>query len=235
MTPESIVADEYIESYGSKKGKYGPRGGVNAIIVHTTGAGPVRRHKADPKKFPTPFDAAVWIYTKIYAPGPHYVVGQNGECVQVCKEELAAWHVGSSQAAQYKNPKGQWTKTCKWWLDRWEPAGFKSPLELPCWGPVPDNSPASVKRLARAGTVNAWTIGIEVVPPLNTNDPWSASAQNTLWDLVDDIAARHSLPVDRTHVLTHSDAHPLHRTNGRGRPWDPPESQWHPDVMPFSA
>jgi carbamoyl-phosphate synthase small subunit len=48
--------------------------------------------------------------------------------------------------------------------------------------------------------------------------------------LIRDIGARHAIPVDRFHIVTHSDASPLSRSTN-GAPWDPSNGQWSPSWL----
>lgn len=218
MEPESKVATDFIECLGSRKGQCRPRDNVYAVVVHTTGSGPItrwRNEQADPqKRQQTPFLTAVQrVYRMIMTASPHYVIGQRGECIQVCAEERAAMHVGSAGSASYEDPS--WISGMhEWWAERWPE--LSSPREL------------AGGALWRGGSCNANTIGIEVVPP--EDDPraaWSAEAWATLKHLVEDIAGRHQVPFERNYIITHSDAHPVSRTTeASGLPWDPGPKQW---------
>jgi hypothetical protein len=152
---DSDVADRVEPSLGFRRKKYDERpGDVVAIVVHTTGGGPVKRFKnaAERKKFKykTPFDAALRIYRELMFEGPHYLVGQgDGEIAQLAPETLSAWHVG--QAGGHLYDLDQWsTPDVRWWKDRW--GTLESPRGL------------ANGRLWSHDSVNANTIGIEVVP-----------------------------------------------------------------------
>ena len=206
-------------SLGYRRGKYEERtADAVAIVVHTTGHGPVRRHTERPDRWPTPFDAALWIYSQAMDAGPHYVVGQGGECAQTCPESHVAWHVGGAGSRPYKQAEksgrpGAWADNeHQWWKKRHAP--LQNPREL------------AGGKLWRSGSCNRNTYGIEVVPPTEgAQREWSPECWVKVAVLVQDIALRRSVPLDRTTVITHSDAHPLART-ARGKPWDTPESQW---------
>jgi N-acetyl-anhydromuramyl-L-alanine amidase AmpD len=214
---DSDVADRVEPSLGFRRKKYDERpGDVVAIVVHTTGGGPVKRFKnaAERKKFKykTPFDAALRIYRELMFEGPHYLVGQgDGEIAQLAPETLSAWHVG--QAGGHLYDLDQWsTPDVRWWKDRW--GTLESPRGL------------ANGRLWSHDSVNANTIGIEVVPhearPLGS---WGDAAWANLVTLVQDVADRHGVPIDRAHIITHSDAHPLRRS-ASNKPWDPRPAQW---------
>lgn len=217
FTGDSEVVDRIEPSLGVRKKKYDERPGrVVAIVVHTTGGGPLKRFKngAERKKFKykTPFDAALRIYGELMFEGPHYLVGQSdGDLAQLAPEIQSAWHVGQGGGHLYA--LDEWpTQGVRWWNDRW--GTLESPREL------------ANGRLWTHDSVNANTIGIEVVPnearPLGA---WTDAAWTNLVALVVDIAARHGVPIDRTHILTHSDAHPLKRS-AQNKPWDPRPAQW---------
>lgn len=214
--PQSVVATEFVESRGSSGGYYKVREEVNAIIIHTTGYGPIRRWLAEQGRprfaQPSPFETAVHrTYRRIMRPGPHYVVGQKGECIQICKEQRAAWHVRTKGFQEYRDE--DWAEAAyEWWEERW--TDFDSPLQL------------AGGKLWADGSCNANTLGIEVVPPLEEyRGPWSEECWNTLTALVRDLCVRHQIPIKPDYVLTHSDAHPTTRTH-RGVPWDPGPQQW---------
>jgi N-acetyl-anhydromuramyl-L-alanine amidase AmpD len=159
----------------------------------------------------------VFIYSRIMFAGPHYVVGQDGKLVQVCPEKYITWHVGASGHGVYR--RNEWTKKVQWWLSRWTQYGVNSPLEL-----------ASGK-LWLGGSCNANTVGIEVVPPEHdVRAPWPDAAMQTVTGLIKDVAARYSIPVSPTHIMTHSDAHPLPRS-ANNNPWDTVAEQWNPEMV----
>lgn len=193
-----------------------------AIVIHTTGGGPVKRVVSDtyatwrarwPAAAVSPFEAACWVFTAASPASGHYVVGQAGECVQVVPEDLIAWHVGAKDAERYSLPLSGWcAPDLRWWPERWP--GLSSPVEL------------AGGRLWRGGSCNGASIGIEVAPSVDDpTGPWSDACWRTLVALVSEICLRREIPCMRTHVVTHSDAHPYART-ARGRPWDPSEAAW---------
>ena len=227
---ESPVARAYRPSLGVRKKLFAPRATVSGIVVHTTGSGVIRRWKKQGARFNerSPFDTAVRVYTRLMKAGGHYVVGQNGEVVQLVPEHLAAWHVGSRRAARYKR---RWMQPkYNWWAERWD--GLNSPLELAggdLWRPYDKDAKVGwrAKWLSRHGSCNANTIGIEVVPPTESpRSSWSDACWQTLTVLMEDICYRNSIPVERERIVSHSDAHPISRTTRSGQPWDPWESQF---------
>lgn len=218
--PQSPLASSYVPMLGVKRGLYVPRTRSTAIVVHTTGIGPLARlqslrfalwrHKHP--EIQTALEAALWIYSNAHNAGGHYLVsGDTGEVVQTAPEELAVWQVGKRNVARYRRA---WrSPRYEWWFKRWP--GLKSPLELACG------------RLWEDGSCNAGSIGIEVVPRASgASDRWSPQAESKLATLVEDIASRHGIRPSESTVLSHSDAHPLSRTSSRGAPWDPGPEQW---------
>lgn len=212
-----------------------------AVVVHTTGAGPVRRateriHAGFRAKYDVregdAFHAAVALYARVMNACGHYVVGQQGEIVQLVPESHAAWHVGGAGSRPYFTRPGDWHRGSKmaWWVARWP--GYESPRGLGgghLWDPPHEELPPHRRVLAGMpiGSCNMNTIGIEVVPPLaNPTAPWSAEAWDALTRLILDVCARNAIPLKRDRVISHSDAHPLERTTASGRAWDPSSSQW---------
>lgn len=232
MIGDSRICHTIYPSYGVAKGKYVERNSYSAIVVHTTGYGPVRRHKENPQKYESPLEAALDIYRKMPY-GPHYVIGQEGDVVQMCPENLAAWHVGGSKGWRYKR---RWaTRRYSWWLDRWR--GLESPRQLAggkLWSPYPSSSLQGASKYfrqvywrSRHGSVNANTIGIEIVPPeSNPRGEWAPPVWQALTRLCRDIHRRRGIPLERSYVLTHSDCSPIGRTTRTGEPWDTWPSQF---------
>ena len=227
---DSIVPSRFDPGLAYRSGKLVAREHQPvAVIVHTTGAGIPRRFKREGARRgdASPFETAVRVYSRIMNPSAHYVVGQGGECSQTVPESHIAWHVGSGGTAPYLRTSlwvPRWRKSqYAWWGARWR--GLSSPVDL-ADGELYRPTKSGPRRW-RKGAVNPNTIGIEVVPPLD--DPqgmWSPECWETLVALVIDICARNAIPVRKTHVLTHSDAHPLSRTTKAGAPWDPGPRQW---------
>ena len=220
-TTDSHVASRFVAALGYRRGLCAARPGPPvAVVVHTTGGGVVARYLREGarKGDATPFDTGVRIYTTIMEDSAHYVVGQAGECVQVVPESLAARHVGGSGSVVYARPQSQWmTSGLGWWGDRWP--DLATPYEL------------AGGQLWRGGSCNRSTVGVEVVPPLSgARGAWSPECWAALAALVSDVCARHGIPADREHIVTHSDAHPASRS-AKGAPWDPGPGSWSWDRM----
>lgn len=223
MGPESRVAASYVPSLGMRNKAYKKRPRpASAIVVHTTGSGPAlrvvhKRFKAWRAKWPqfaeTPFQAAKWTYMYAMRSGPHYLVGQGGEVVQHAREDMAAWHVGSRGGRWYRLPGGTWhNKNTRWWRERFP--SLSSPTQL------------ARGRLWKGWSCNDNSVGIEVAPPVDDpRGPWSADAWRALACLVEDIATRHSIPITKHTVISHSEAHPRSRS-AKNRPWDPRPEVW---------
>jgi hypothetical protein len=207
-----------------------------AIVVHTTGGGPIARATEDRfAAWRTKLDipkgdslrCAVALYTHVMDASGHYVIGQDGTIVQVVPESHAAWHVGGKGSRPYfTQPEAALAgPKYRWWRERWP--GLKTPRELAggnLWRPA--YQPPGITHRIRSGfpigTCNENTIGIEVVGP----GPWTPEAWSALAMLCLDIERRRGLTLRRDTVISHSDAHPLSRTTPSGRPWDPMAVTW---------
>lgn len=187
-----------------------PRG----IVVHTTGAGPWTRWQKRPDRFESPYEAAKYVYERISKYSGHYLIdGDSGRICELVDPMTVAWHVGSKGSWRYKLPGWDKGKGFGWWTTRFR--GCSSPRDLL------DGA------LWRVGSANALCIGIEVSPPREApRAPWSPKAWQSLRLLSEYLGQRYGIPLDRYHVFTHSDAHPLARTRKDGAPWDPAPVQW---------
>lgn len=193
-----------------------------AIVVHTTGAGPVTRFEDGSQRtrhgWKCPGDAAAWIYGNVMDFSAHYVIdGEGGQLVQIVPEDHIAQHVGHSEYASFM--RGSWsTRETAWWFERWP--GKKSPLEL------------AGGKLWTGGSCNRNTIGIEVAPrPGDPRGGWTDAAWDRLVKLLREVGGRYGIPLDREHVISHSDATPHSRSTAAGVPWDPGHSQWSPELL----
>ena len=229
---DSLLAKRYTPSVGVRKALYAPRAAISGVVIHTTGGGVLRRWKRQRVRYRehSPFDTAVRIYTRLMSASGHYVVGQQGQVVQLVPEHLAAWHVGSRKSRLYRK---RWIRPkYQWWEDRW--SHLDSPLDLAngeLWSPYPRDADVSwrTRWLSRHGSCNANTIGIEVVPPIDgPRLAWSDSCWQVLTQLTVDICYRNQCPVERERIVTHSDVHPISRTTRSGHPWDtcPAQFSW---------
>lgn len=227
---------------GLVRGKYAKRDAQDAvaIVVHTTGAGLVKRYNrerrwssakvqrvygrtlepAPSSEGLTPVDTALRVYSQLMDAGPHFVVGQDGRLVQTCPLDYSAWHVGRSKSWAYtaKNRISS-SSQYNWWRTRW-PA-LESPAEL------------AGSKLWSGGQCNPNVVGVEVVPPLDDPrgiGPWSARCWLALTRLFRLLHSTLEIPLDPHFILGHADAHPHSRT-ARDLPWDPTPSQFNPKQL----
>ena len=194
-----------------------------AIVVHTTGSGPVAKFNDLAMRarhgWKCPGDAAAWIYGNTMPESGHYVIdGDNGQLVQIVPEDHIAMHVGSGHFHAYFAAPDRWgTIDTHWWGRRWAPK--HSPVEL------------AGGLLWKGGSCNANTIGVEVAPRVAApRGAWSPAAWAKLTALLREISARYHIPLDREHIVTHSDASPLSRS-ASDKPWDPYEATWTPELL----
>lgn len=206
---------------GWTEGKWRERNPLRicGVIIHTTGAGPWRRWKTgartrDGHAFESPFEAAEFIFSRIVTTGPHFLVcGDTGDWIRMAPDTAVAWHTGSKGAWKYRLPGWRALRDVTAWTNRWPE--LKSPrdfLDGNAW---------------RHGSANQLTIGIEVAPPKEgPRQPWSDATWETLARIAHRSADEYEFPVDRYHVLSHSDIHPHARISKTGRLWDPGARQW---------
>lgn len=220
---------------------------VTRIIIHHTGVGVLNRFKRQRDRFgwEDPLEAAVHVYARIMNSSGHFVIGYHGEVVQTVPMDWSAWHAGYGGARKRSRmmdfflkkryarqgpspdfplsgiPRIEprwfyWSKgRYKWWRKKWYVLhGYESPME---WFPELD--------------VNRHTIGFELLA-VPGNEQYS---QEQLYGgekgmglvrAVQEVAKRFEIPIDRDHILTHSDVCPLSRTTRSGRPWDPPPEKY---------
>lgn len=190
------------------------KGAPRGIVIHTTGSGPWTRWTKHPETFASPFDAARYTYERISDFSGHYLVdGDDGRVCKLVDPSMVAWHVGSRGSWRYKLPGWAKDKGFGWFTTRFP--GCNSPRDL------------LGGALWREGSANELTIGIEVAPPKEgPRAAWSPQAWRSLRLMVKKLGLDYGIPLDRFHVITHSDAHPLSRTTKAGAPWDPSPRQW---------
>lgn len=114
---------------------------LEAIVIHTTGIGIYRRDD--------PLEWVLDYYTR-QALTPHFVVATDGRVYQVAPLEARANHVGMSLAERLSYRTGRWRRKIPRVAEHWDRAWplRRSPLDL----------------LPGQRSVNACTIGIEVIP-----------------------------------------------------------------------
>lgn len=208
------------------------------IIVHTTGSGIVdtaRRAAADPLEF------AVSFYTSRDNAFAHYLVGHNGEIVQIAADTEKAWQAAWKSWEQQAYRDGSWIT--KWardyadavvpvpdsfyqsWQDRWNPLGFQSPAGLV-------DKVAGSKR----SQPNSTFCGVELLDA----KPFTPAQYNSLAKLVLDLSIRWAIPITYNgvqasppytatlpspYLLGHEDVCPARRykrvNRATGAGWDP--------------
>lgn len=239
LAVDSHLVDRARPGLAYRRGILLPRMGAPvATVVHTTSGGPRARYLREGarKGDRDVLDTTLRIYGTIMEPAPHYVVDQLGQVAQVTPEALCAWHVGGAKSAPYHRLGTSWIPRAlraryAWWQARWQ--GLDGPRDLAggqLWAPYVVG-PSLAQRTRHPlswgkGSVNAWSIGIEVIPPADPGAPWSPECWRALAELIVDIHRRQGVPLERDRVITHSDAHPLSRTTPKGTPWDTVEAQW---------
>ncbi len=231
-------------SRGLRKGKYKRRtlDTIERIVVHHTGVGILNRFKRDRHKFgwEDPLECAVHVYARIMASSGHYVVGHDGTIVQCVPDDWAAWHAGyggsrrSSRMADLfarlwydrvdKRKEPRWFawqgRRYEWWQDKWfNTHGLRSPT---AWFPKLD--------------VNGKTLGIELLAhrgagPYPDSQIHGGPGGIGLVGLVKVLCKAYGIPIDRHHILTHSDVTPRARTTRGGRPYDPPPFKYDYDQV----
>lgn len=179
---------------------------IEAVIVHTTGD--------------TDLDKILRFYESPDGLQPHYVIDVDGVIRRIVMEDHIAWHckIDPAEARLYQLGYSEWS-TWTWRYDRpvhlgnefpgyrfWRAdwAGMESPLEL-----VTGSHP------------NSSSIGIELQQPDKpTADVFTDAQYDALTALLQDVHEREGVPLDRRHLLGHSDCSPMRRCNAAGG-WDP--------------
>jgi hypothetical protein len=186
---------------------------VQAIIVHTTGSGAT-------------WEQILKFYTAEDGYQPHYAIQLDGTIHRIADEKLIAWHcaIEPPEHSLYRQGYATWSRF-SWshttnapldngaefsgyrvWRDRWREIQVDSPLDLPT-----------------GGSPNFVSVGIELEEPPDgqrTADIFTDAQYASLISLVGDVVQRHSVPVDRQHLLGHSDCSPMRRSTAHGG-WDP--------------
>lgn len=178
-------------------GLTGPLG----ICLHTTGVGVLARAE---REHTTPMEAALKVYTTIMTASPHFVIGHDGDIVQVCSTDLVAWHAGHTarERVLYHSPKAMVVRP--WWKEWLARNMASSPLRIA--DPAVDHS-------------GNCCIGIELIP---RHDKTFTCAQY-------DALRSEKVAIDgECGIWQHSDFCPETRTNKRGESWDlPADFDWY--------
>lgn len=191
---------------------------VFGIAVHQTGGDtPAKAIKLGID----PLEYAAAYYLKPDSYFAHYVVGYNGEIIQITDEFNKALHIGFQPEDRQSFLNGEWisklpAELVTRWRSHWP--NYKSPAHL-----FPGQSP------------NGVYVGIEMLPLVQncgyTAAPWLVAGQFTdqqhyaVAELSIDIAKRQSLPAGwhlTSRLTTHEDINPLQRTTKHPPAgWDP--------------
>lgn len=91
---------------------------------------------------------------------------------------------------------------------------------------VEDRTGWALSYASMSALVESPKRGMWAVTPAGARAPWSPECWRALAELIVDIHRRQGVPLERDHVFTHSDAHPLSQTTPRGEPWDTVDAQW---------
>jgi N-acetyl-anhydromuramyl-L-alanine amidase AmpD len=183
---------------------------IKAFVVHTTGD--------------TDLDKIMRWYRSADGLQPHLVIALDGTVYRVVMEDHVAWHakIEPLEARLYQRGYAEWScwtwplgkngpihigqefSGYRGWRDTWRAAGLQSPLEL-----VTGDHP------------NSCSIGCELQQPEKPGPGIFTPAQyQSLAGLLVDVHERIGLPLDRRHVLGHSDVSPMRRSTAAGG-WDP--------------
>jgi hypothetical protein len=219
MSKFILDPNKYTASLAMKQKKIDERAGNPcAIVIHQTGVGPVNRSKNNPKRWPTPLDAAKWLYSEAMVESAHFVVaGDTGEWIQTNDLRMACFHVGPS-GYRVKWKGIQTDKQYQWWKDAWPE--FKTPNEM------------AQGFLWANGSCNQNTIGIEIVPE-GVATPFSDQTWKTVKYLIEHCYSIYNMERFRSNIISHSEASPHGRTTDKGVPWDMYPQQWNENIRDF--
>ena len=180
------------------------------LMLHTTGRGLLDQAK---KAKRSPLATAIDIYTKRKGYGPHYVLDQDGDLIQIADERERMGHAGVTAAERELYLSGKWQEkvsktTALRWMEWWFVGQqVKSPSHL-----YPSTSP------------NNDYVGIELIP--NSRAKFADRQYEVLRAFIQDFEQRYDLDLLSTafipnrHLLGHEDAEPLNRSDRLGG-WDP--------------
>ena len=196
-------------------------------VAHQTGYGP-GVERAD-QKFGDDSLRVDESYAKRMATTLEYkgtvLIGRTGIIVQFAPLKYRTHHSTSAFQAQYARSdwvslksvtkSGQKVKVnVSEWPKRWP--DLKSPLELPAFAKLHGGGGRSINN-------HTWSFDLLSPKP---GDTYTDAQYISAAKLIHHIHTAYSLPIDRYHVLGHSDINPLDRSNPSGL-WDPgPEWDW---------
>lgn len=177
---------------------------VSCGVLHTTGYGPGVQRLDQSDLSPDQVDLAyAQRLANILEYKCHLFIGRTGAVYQMAPIGFTAYHTGSKGSQAYKSDawKKRKNKPMGWWLKRF--GKLKSPLDFPHWA---------------NGSPNRVSWGIDLLAPRKGEDYTWNQLRSTA-ECVVLLAEICGHPLDQFHVATHSDVHPLDRTNKWG-PWD---------------
>ena len=209
--------DKGNRALGFRLGDWKPRPGPGFVNVwHTTGVGPLRRYLSNKRKYASPYDAALDVYTTKMRAGGHLLVcGGTGRFEQLAPLDVIAWNVGQSKSRPYF---GRWAHhhTPKRWKMRWGKGRLPQDLA---------GGRLWLKDSRGRWACNPQVNAIEVVPDIR--DPYGPLS-DACWESLAQITQWLPVAIEPEYQLSHWDAHPRSRTDRRGRPWDFRENRWDP-------
>jgi N-acetyl-anhydromuramyl-L-alanine amidase AmpD len=181
---------------------------ITSFVVHTTGD--------------TDIDKIMRWYRSEEGLQPHHLISLDGTIYRLVVDDQVAWHakIEPLEARLYQRGYEEWSRWhwplgagapqhlgkefagYRMWRDTWP--RLQSPLEL-----VTGQSP------------NRVSIGCELQQPEHPGPGiFTPEQYRSLAALLVDVHDRHSVPLDRQHVLGHSDCSPMRRSKPEGG-WDP--------------
>jgi len=177
---------------------------VKCGILHTTGYGPGVKRLDKSDLSPAEIDLAyAQRMANILEYKGHLFIGRTGGVWQMMPLSYVGYHTGSSKRGKYKS--AAWLKVrgkdMAWWQERFP--SLRGPLDLPAWE---KNSPNKV----------AW--GIDFLAP-KPGEPYTDEQYRSGAKVVVRCARICGHHINDWRITTHSDVHPLDRTNKFG-PWD---------------
>lgn len=175
---------------------------ITHIVLHETGVGIYKREQ----KLGTSdgLELALYVYEKIMPYSAHYVVGPTGTPAQTLSMTQIAQHVGSTNTRAYRrlDDAKQVATIPQWWRSRSKDHPNQVPSLVEAW---------------KLGSVNACSIGIEIVPPRTRGEALPGVQVQSVAYMIDLICK--AVPSIR-YITSHCLVHPLSRTTVSGKPYD---------------
>jgi hypothetical protein len=177
---------------------------VTCGVLHTTGYGPGVERLDESDLSPEEIDLAyAQRLANVLEYKGHLFIGRTGGVWTMMPLAFVGYHTGSGKKQQYKT--GRWlkhkSKPMAWWRERFE--DYDTPLDFPAWA---------------KGSPNKVSWGVDFLAP-KPNDTYTDAQYRSGAKVAVLCATICGHPIDDRHITTHSDVHPLDRTNKWG-PWD---------------